>query len=90
MVQRSRWSIPWSSCSVGCGRAAHAASGCPLWRTGVVFLALLFFAHESTQPPAESPVCEGWINPKETAYKSFSPALPKDHDSVLFFGVEIN
>lgn len=40
--------------------------------------------------PAEIPVCTGWINPKETAYKSFSPVLPKDHDSVLLFWVEIN
>lgn len=86
MAERSRWSIPWSSCPVGCGRAAHAASACPLQRTGVVFLAFLFFAHGSTQAPAESPVCAGSINPKEAAYESFSPALPKDHDSVLFFG----
>lgn len=40
--------------------------------------------------PAEITVSTGWINPKETAYKSFSPVLPKDHDSVLLFGVEIN
>lgn len=25
------------------------------------------------------------VNPMETAYKPFSPALPTDHDSVLFF-----
>lgn len=87
MVQRS----PWSSCPVGCERAAHAASGCCLHMPGWCFLLSYFFAHGSMWPPAESPVCVGWTKPKEAADKPFSPVLPKDHDSVPFFwGIEIN